>query len=127
MIINHHVGGVILQTENDNFSAAPNTVNQALDLTRALQETEWSASQNLQIDPNSNSEFSPAFIPLFIGISQEGNGPPYDQIFNGTTPLPSEMAIGATWQTQLAQQVGNVNGAELSAIGINLLLVTGCP
>jgi beta-N-acetylhexosaminidase len=32
------------------------------------------------------------------------------------------MAIGATWQTQLAQQVGNVNGAELSAIGINLLL-----
>ena len=32
------------------------------------------------------------------------------------------MAIGATWKTELAQQVGSVLGSELSALGFNLLL-----
>ena len=90
-------------------------------MIRQLQTDEWSASQSLQIDPVSNQEFTPAFIPLFIGLSQNGDGPPYDQIINGLTSLPSQMAIGATWQTDLAQQIGKVLGQELSALGINLL------
>jgi len=122
LIFNRHIGGVVLNAESDNFIAAPNTVSQVFGLTRELQATEWSASQSLQIGPNSNQEFSPAFIPMFIGISQEGNGPPYDNIFNGVTSLPAQMAIGATWEAQLAQQAGHVNGSELSAMGINLLL-----
>jgi beta-N-acetylhexosaminidase len=72
LITNHHVGGVILQTENDNFSAAPNTVNQTLDLTRALQETEWSASQNLQIDPNSIRNFPRRLFPCLLGSPRKG-------------------------------------------------------
>jgi beta-N-acetylhexosaminidase len=38
------------------------------------------------------------------------------------TPLPNEMAIGATWKTEHAMQVGSVLGSELSAIGFNLYL-----
>jgi beta-N-acetylhexosaminidase len=122
LIVNHHVGGVILQAENDNFGPTGQTVNQALTLTRALQSNEWFASQNRQIDPASGQEFTPAFIPMFVGISQEGNGPPYDQLIHGLTPLPSNMALGATWQPQLANEVGAVLGSELSAMGFNLLL-----
>jgi beta-N-acetylhexosaminidase len=121
LIVNHHVGGVVLQAENDNFTAQAQTLADTLHMIRQLQTDEWSASQSLQIDPVSNQEFTPAFIPLFIGLSQNGDGPPYDQIINGLTSLPSQMAIGATWQTDLAQQIGKVLGQELSALGINLL------
>ena len=62
------------------------------------------------------------YVPLFMGISQEGDGVPYDQILSGLTPIPSLMAIGATWRTDLAQQVGAVQGRELSALGFNLYL-----
>lgn len=122
LIVNHHIGGVILQRENDNFLAPPQTAVGAWQLMRSLQSVEWAASQSNQLDLSTNQEFTPAFIPLFVGLSQEGNGPPYDQIFNGLTKLPSLMAIGATWQPDLARQVGSIAGVELSALGINLLL-----
>lgn len=122
LIINHHIGGVVLQAINDNFVDPPQTINQAHELISQLQNAEWSASQSNQVDPYNNLEFTPAFMPLFVAISQEGDGPPYDQIFNGLTPLPSQMALGATWNPSLAQDIGFVMGIELSSLGINLLL-----
>jgi beta-N-acetylhexosaminidase len=122
LITNHHIGGVILQQKSDNFLAPPQTANGAWQLIRELQTVEWSASQSNQIEPETNEEFRPAFIPLNIGISQDGNGPPADQIFNNLTAMPSLMGIGATFETELARHVGNVTGRELSALGINLLL-----
>jgi beta-N-acetylhexosaminidase len=38
------------------------------------------------------------------------------------TPLPSQMALGATWSTDLSSEVGKVQGKELSALGFNLLI-----
>ncbi|MEJ2351931.1 MAG: glycoside hydrolase family 3 N-terminal domain-containing protein [Anaerolineales bacterium] len=122
LITQHHIGGVILKAENDNFEPAPQTLGGVVRLTRQLQNDEWSATQSTQVNPRTNEEFTPAFIPLLIGLSQEGDGAPYDQIINGLTPLPSQMAIGATWQPDLARQVGAVLGKELSSLGINLLL-----
>jgi beta-N-acetylhexosaminidase len=122
LITNYHIGGVVLQGKSDNFLPAPQTVNGTWQLARALQTAEWSASQSNQIEPETNEEFRPAFIPMIIGISQEGNGPPADKIFNEITTLPSLMGIGATFETDFAKQVGEVLGSELSALGINLLL-----
>ncbi|HZD56678.1 MAG TPA: glycoside hydrolase family 3 N-terminal domain-containing protein [Anaerolineales bacterium] len=122
LITHHHIGGVILTAENDNFEAQPQTLTGIVKLIRQLQNDEWSATQSTQVNPGTNEEFTPAFIPLLIGVSQEGDGAPYDQIINGLTPLPSQMAIGATWQSDLARQVGAVLGKELSDLGFNLLL-----
>lgn len=125
LIVNHHIGGVILKAENDNFQPRPQTLTGLIQLTRSLQDNEWSATQEVQTDPYSGQEFTPAFVPLFIGLAQEGDGAPYDQILpgeNSLTPVPSQMAIGATWQPELARQVGMVLGQELSALGINLFL-----
>ena len=122
LIANHHVSGVILQAGNDNLTEYPQTIPDIFQLIRQLQTDEWTASQTNQVDPLSGAEFSPAFIPLFIGISQEGDGPPYDQIINGLTPIPSQMALGATWEPDLVRQIASVSGKELSALGINLLL-----
>ena len=116
LIANHHVGGVVLLAENNNFVEEPDTVASAHQLTTALQTIEWEATEQAT-QPSRN-----VYVPLFIGISQEGDGAPHDQILSGLTPLPDSMAIGATWKTELAQQVGSVLGSELSALGFNFFL-----
>jgi beta-N-acetylhexosaminidase len=121
LIVNHHVGGIILRADNDNFVGAPNTIPKAAELIRALQTTVWDASQRSAITTTSQQEEIP-YIPLFIGISQEGDLYPNDQILNGMTTLPSLMAIGATWNPDAAEAVGTVLGRELRAIGFNLFL-----
>lgn len=115
LIANRHIGGVVLLSENDNFVEEPNTVAAAHQLIGGLQTIEWDAT-------NADAAAAKAYIPLFVGVSQEGDGVPDDQILSGLTPLPNEMAIGATWKTENAAQVGSVMGAELSAIGFNLYL-----
>lgn len=122
LIVNYHIGGVILEAANDNFTGLDQTLLIAQSLTDQLQRDEYSASQQIQTNPETNEPYTPAYIPILIGISQEGDGYPYDQILNGLTRLPSQMALGATWSTDLSRQVGNVLGKELSALGINLLL-----
>lgn len=120
LIVNHHVGGVVLQAGNDNFSAAPNTISAAQQLIRNLQQIERDGSIRTIADPVTGQLTQQAYVPLLVGISQEGDGSPNDQILSGLTPLPSEMAVGATWQPELAKKVGAVMGSELSALGVNL-------
>lgn len=122
LIANHHIGGVVLQSANDNFVAAPNTVASAYDLVKNLQQIEWDTSANSTPDFESGQQVPPAYIPLFIGITQEGDGAPGDQILAGMTPLSSEMAIGASWQPDLADKAGVVMGRELAALGVNFYL-----
>ena len=130
LIVQHHVGGVVLSRENDNFVAAPDTVSSAYQLVAQLQKDEWQASQSTPTVTDTGTPTPlpvptsvPAnYIPLFVGISQEGDGYPNDQILSGLTPLPDLMAIGATWDPTLAEQVGSVAGRELSSIGFNLFI-----
>jgi len=134
LITHHHVGGVVLRSENDNFVAAPDTVSSAYQLIAQLQNDEWQASQNQPVNqPNNTNTGTPTalpaptpvpanYIPLFTGISQDGDGYPNDQILDGLTPLPDLMALGATWDPSLAEQVGVVAGQELSRIGFNFFL-----
>jgi len=130
LIVQHHVGGVVLSRENDNFVAAPDTVSSAYQLVAQLQKDEWQASQSTPTVTDTGTPTPlpvptsvPAnYIPLFVGISQEGDGYPNDQILSGLTPLPDLMAIGATWDPTLAEQVGSIAGRELSSIGFNLFI-----
>ena len=122
LMTQYHVGGVVLLAQNDNFVPAPDTVVQAHTLIKSIQQLEWDTSKNSVVDPTTGQVFDSAYVPLFVGIAQEGNGYPTDQILSGLTPLPSEMAIGATWSTELATRVGEVRGRELAALGFNLYL-----
>lgn len=122
LIRSYHISGVILTAENDNFTDRQDTVASTIALTRQLQTAAFEASQVDTTDQGNTVSTSPLYIPLFIGISQEGDGYPYDQILSGLTPLPNQMAIGGTWNPELSRQVGNVLGSELSELGFNLLL-----
>jgi beta-N-acetylhexosaminidase len=63
-----------------------------------------------------------AAIPLLIGIEWSGDESSVFSGSSGFTPLPSAMAIGATWTPALAQNAGQVIGEELRTVGVNLLL-----
>ncbi|MBI2330721.1 MAG: hypothetical protein HYU84_00820, partial [Chloroflexi bacterium] len=121
LITQRHVGGVMLAAQNDNFSQA-DTLAQAYRLISELQQVEWNNSANTAIDPVTGDLVRYVYVPLFVGISQEGDGYPTDQILEGLTPLPSEMAVGATWNTEYAENVGRVRGSEISGLGFNLFL-----
>src|SRR5690606_37326732 len=113
LITNHHVGGVVLLKDNDNFSQGEDSLSSIREMIESLQISRWTAAQEPRLDPATGKSYSVNFIPLFIGTSQEGDGYPNDQILQGITPLPNEMAMGATWDTNLTEQVGSVLGSEL--------------
>ena len=138
LIYDHHIGGVVLLAANDNFVASPDTITSTYNLISQLQTIEYQASQALPVSTGATTSLGsdtpvptatiasqptqvPAnYIPLFVGISQPGDGSPDDQLLSGLTPLPNLMAIGATWDTSLAEKVGAVAGQELSNLGFNL-------
>jgi len=122
LVANYHIGGLVLLSGNDNFNPAPTTISGTHELISDLQRIEWDNSTLALPDPASGNLPQHAYVPLFVGIEQDGDGYPYDQIFNGMTPIPSAMSLGATWRPELAKQIAEVQGRELSALGINLYL-----
>ncbi len=125
LIHNSHVGGVVLLSSNGNIAPDTNTPGAVVSLTNSLQSIAYQTSiePTPQPAPNEPPPAPPApFIPLFIAIDHEGDGFPYTRIRNGLTPIPNNMAIGATWTITHAETVGRIVGQELSALGINMLL-----
>lgn len=136
LIRNYHIGGVILLAGNDNITGFGNPTmvpEQVSQLTNNLQSLALfgliqTVSPNAppQVDPDavpptSIPQPNETAVPLFIATIHEGDNSPNTQIHSGLTELPSSMAIGATWRPQYAQNMGQIAGRELAAIGINML------
>ncbi len=120
LIINYHIGGVILAQEYNNFTDTDILAN-IQSLTSSLQTLAMEPDPTVPVTVGNPQNASSTSIPLFISISQDGNGFPSDQILSGLTSLPNAMAIGATWDPDMATQAGEVLGSELAALGINML------
>ncbi len=123
LILDYHIGGVVLSSSHDNFSGT-DTASSTRVIIETLQQLAWQKSQAV-IDPdNSQPEAQdlPAFVPLYIGISQKDETGKQDQFLEDLTQLPNPMAIGATWSEENAMQVGQALGRELTAMGFNLYL-----
>ena len=56
--------------------------------------------------------------PFLIGVDQEGG---QLMAVGDGTPLPGNMALGATGDPELAYQAGKVIGTEMSALGVNVV------
>jgi len=113
LIVNKQIGGVVLSAANYNFPPSENQIKDAFQLINSLQKVRLDAVVN-------KSSFHS--IPLFVGISQEGDLFPNDQILTGLTAMPNAMSIGATWEPELAQKVGTVYGDELRRLGFNMYM-----
>ncbi|MCB9078159.1 MAG: hypothetical protein H6631_11240 [Anaerolineaceae bacterium] len=109
LITEYRVGGVVLLAANSNFENNPSAPRQITELNNSLQTIGFQTNN----------------LPLFIALDQEGDGFPYSRITGGVTPIPSQMAIGATWNVNNAEAIGQIIGEELSAMGVNMLLGPG--
>ncbi len=121
----YHIGGVVISEKNGNFTNDGNTAAQVAHLTNHLQSLAYGLGES-KILPDTPPWELPAgtstTIPLLIGIEQEGDGYPFTELRNGFTPIPSPLAIGATWKPKNASRTGEIVGEELAAVGVNMLL-----
>ncbi|MBI1297692.1 hypothetical protein GC175_22380 [bacterium] len=137
LIREYHIGGVVLNPQNGNFrNDDPNAPRQIAVLTNQLQALAYNIvlPDDQALDPpevllnqSAPAAFNPLQqttpqIPLLIGIEQNGDGYPGSSLRSGFTTLPPQMALGATWNPELARSVGAIVGRELSAVGVNMLL-----
>jgi beta-N-acetylhexosaminidase len=107
LVSDRHVGGVLLDPARGDFTNTVGAPLQVARLTRALQARATGGDSG---------------VPLLVAVSQLGDPYPDSALWGGMTPLPSSLALGATWQPDLAEAVGEVAGRELAAAGVNLLL-----
>lgn len=121
LLSKYQIGGVVLRADKNNFSEEE-TTTALQELTHRLQEIVWEASSQVVDIEDTGHTQGFTFVPLLIGVQQLGNGYPGDQILFGVEQLPSHLAIGASWDLSLANQVGEILGNQLSSLGINLYL-----
>jgi len=98
MILQYHVGGIIL------FRRNVNTPEQVAKLCRDLQEVNATVSD----------------IPLLISIDQEGGM--VMRVEHGVTPIPSAMAFQEAGSIQDCEQLSRISAEEMRQIGINMNL-----
>lgn len=146
LIREYRVGGVVLSPRNGNITnskqlSEDEAVSEVARIVNELQALSyghtWDAVYETGVDnpglqitttvaPLENASVFPN-LPLFIAVEQAGDGLskeslPDTSLRRGFTELPSQLAIGATWDTNLSRDVASIVGKELSAVGINLLL-----
>ncbi|MEM7126956.1 MAG: glycoside hydrolase family 3 N-terminal domain-containing protein [Chloroflexota bacterium] len=135
---------------DNSRSAQEDAVTQVTRLTNQLQALsygkEWDAEFDVQSEAftstvsswvrapitssaiiSASTSFNPPTLPLFIAVEQAGDGLsreglPDTALRLGFTELPSPLALGATWDPELTQEVGKIVGQELEAVGVNMLL-----
>ena len=118
------ISGVILQRDKDNLVEAPGTIEALRGLTADLQRIRYEASalSAQELEGGSASQGEGEYIPLFIAMEHEGGHALQGEILEGVSPIPAQMSLGATWNAQFAEMAGQALGAELEALGINLLI-----
>jgi beta-N-acetylhexosaminidase len=124
LIVNYKVGGVVLSPANRNIINEGDTPAAVALMTNQLQALAQPLVQPREhLEPGAPTLEPPSpFIPLFIAVEHEGDDYPFTWLINGFTPLPNNMAIGATWNPAHARTVGRIVGQELAAVGVNMLL-----
>jgi beta-N-acetylhexosaminidase len=140
LIFGYRVGGVVLSPRRSNFSNAKgtDTARQVAALTNQLQgiaygvlippaeavtatiDQPWPPVNYISLA--NETGLTPPNLPLFVAVEQLGDGLYATSLRNSFTPVPSQLALGATWNPELARKVGQIVGRELSAVGVNLLL-----
>ena len=119
LITEYHVGGVVLDQSKGNVGETDPDES----LRQLISDIQSAAYAGISPEGESTTQAAQGpYIPLFIGVSQPGGGYPYDGIFSGFDPLPSPMAVGATWDTTIAEDNGELLGNTLESLGFNLLL-----
>ncbi len=148
LITNYHIGGVQLRAANRNFDnarAEPPAPQQIARLANELQAIAvvsstgplpgevfvapptpiaTTGSPTDVVTPTTAPTLAPPSLPLIIAMAQVADNKgriEMNEITQGATQVPSQMAIGATWNPANALAAGQIMGGELSQMGVNVL------
>ncbi len=126
LIREYGIGGVVLRPGNGNFGDVPVLPSTLVSMTNRLQSLAHRGPPDV-LPPAETEAISPTLpsVPLLIAVDSEIEGVPITAFISDTTPLPTAMALGATWDTSLAEEAGQVMGRELAALGVNFFLGPG--
>ncbi len=108
LVVERHLGGVILDPLNGNLQSGPEAPRQVAALAAALQ--------------TRHRESHARYLPLFVALAPGPDGSLGLPADLGPAPLPSLMSLGATWSPDLAGRLGDGLGRYLAGMGVNLLL-----
>ena len=133
LILNYHIGGVALLSENDNLTGygdpadAPQQVDELTANLQRLALLGFSNEPDTEsiddgIPPPQEPELQNVPVPLLVATHNDGDSLPVTNVMAGYSAVPNNMALGATWEPAYARRVGEIVGDELAATGINMLL-----
>jgi len=109
LIADYRIGGVMLMAENDNFGDDEDVVLSTSKLTKGLQRIVWqkvNQESNEAVGMPSQSSIRAGYLPLLIGTKYNQNLDENINVPAGLTTIPGAMALGATWNTNLALSIG---------------------
>ncbi|MBM3121622.1 MAG: glycoside hydrolase family 3 protein, partial [Chloroflexi bacterium] len=120
------ISGVQLSAAYGNFGISADGLPAATSLIASLQAAALGegggATPTAAPSPGDPAAEAGPRIPLLIAVRAEGDGAPWSSVAAGYPDSPSQMAIGATWDPDLAREVGMALGRNLEQLGVNLLL-----
>jgi beta-N-acetylhexosaminidase len=124
LIQDYNIGGVLIKPENGNFGDGQISPLDVISMTSELQSIAWSSAEAAPLSEESTSPVPSLVprVPLLIGVEPTDFGASPTAHISGTSALPTPLAIGATWNPELATSVGAVLAQELTALGFNLYL-----
>lgn len=131
----YRIGGVVLAARHGNLSPVAGNASALRDLVASLQNIALGGAANPPATATPTTtpaaaagEGTPSpvrvteavVLPLFVAISSADMALLHD----GTNPYhtASMMTLGATWNPSAAERAGRLAGAQLRAIGVNVLL-----
>lgn len=112
------ISGVLLSPDNGNFPSQSDETGSTQALIAALQDAARAPSSLEESDAGSNS----VGVPLLVAAQVDADGTPWSQRVQDFPAIPSQMAIGATWDPELAREVGSELGGHFEQLGVNLLI-----
>ncbi|MBN1265343.1 MAG: hypothetical protein JXA25_07605 [Anaerolineales bacterium] len=120
LVENYFIGGVVLQSPSS--AATSYSSQELLQLLYNIQEYKALTTEEATIYVSEEDKMEyPEYIPLFISASLDDGDQPLVRILNESSYIPSQMAIGATWNPDYAFSVGQFVGEQLSLLGVNMV------
>ena len=124
LIREYSIGGLLFTRENGNFSPGVIDSAEVLSTTTYLQNIALSSTKAVTLFTALESDvpFQTPFFPLLLAVRPSSSGMLPTTYIADTSQLPTPLALGATWNPQLAVSAGEVLGRELAVLGFNLYL-----
>ncbi|MCX6072246.1 MAG: hypothetical protein NTU91_15565, partial [Chloroflexi bacterium] len=112
------ISGVLLSPDNGNFPLHSDAAGSMQALIAMLQGAARLPSSDAEPETGENT----LSVPLLVAVKVDGDGTPWSQSLRDYPEVPSQMAIGATWDPELAREVGSELGSHFQQLGVNLLI-----